>query len=166
MTDFKEIGANFVEHHGVKGQRWGVRRSNKELGKKSDSDGNKSADEHKTDREGHTTVTGGKRMADMSDAELKRTVARINMEQQYAKLTYKPTVTDRGKKFAGELLVNVAKQQIAGLLNAQASAAIAQGMGKQKQAKLAKARKKAGIPNPPAFRRAALAAPNAADRLG
>jgi len=150
--------------------KWGVRRSDKELGKGSGGDKsdahNKSADVHTTDKEGHTTVTGGKHMKDMSDAELKRTVARINMEQQYAKLTYKPTLMDKGKKIAGEIVLGVAKQQISSVLNAQASSAIAQGLGKQKSFKLQRKRQKLGIPNPPVFKRPGLAAPNAADRLG
>jgi hypothetical protein len=55
---------DFLEHVGVKGMKWGVR---------------------KADRSGNTPKAQAKRM---SDAELKTAVERLRMEQQYVQITH------------------------------------------------------------------------------
>lgn len=134
MTDLKEIGAQFVneeddaEHHGVKGMKWGVRRTDAQLGNASKKDKKESGSGKKS---GETTNTSGG-TAGMSDAQLKKVVNRIQMEQQYQKLTYKPTASQKATKFMSEIAVNVARQQITAVANKQVAGLIASKAPKTK----------------------------------
>lgn len=67
---------NFLEHYGVKGMKWGVRRTKAQLAKSS----KRSDDSAKVKK----LKKGGKNS--LSDQELKRVVNRLNMEQQYSRL--------------------------------------------------------------------------------
>jgi len=89
-----EKTAEILEHAGVKGMRWGVRRSQESLDRaagrtqakadkaadKADkSRGTKTKEESKTDTKGNVKK--------MSDADLKSAVSRLQMEKQYSDLT-------------------------------------------------------------------------------
>ena len=64
-----EVGKTFLEHHGVKGMKWGVRRSKRQLARAAKKSG------------------GAKSAKDMSDAELRAVINRIDMERRYSTLT-------------------------------------------------------------------------------
>jgi len=83
---------NELYHHGVKGMKWGVRRTPAQLGrasKKSSSNTNRDA------------------VKKMSDTELRQKLNRLNMEKQYLDLT--APKKSAGKKFVTDVLVNAAK---------------------------------------------------------
>ena len=80
-------------HHGIKGMKWGVRRTPAQLG-------------HKPSK--LTTSQRKSEMKKMSDKELRNRINRIQMEKQYMQLTA-PEVS-AGKKFVKDVLVNAAKQ--------------------------------------------------------
>lgn len=89
MNQSVEFVDEFLQHHGVKGMKWGVRRKSKqtvEVSKKPDP------------------------VKKMSDNELRQKINRIQMERQYKQLTA-PAVSP-GKKMVQDILVNTAKQQI------------------------------------------------------
>jgi hypothetical protein len=71
-----------LEHHGVKGQKWGVRR-------KSGS--------HSEDAQRHNAAKK-KKVHELSDKELKDLVNRMNMEQQVKRMN--PSSVARGHKVA------------------------------------------------------------------
>lgn len=77
-------------HFGVKGMRWGVRRSQSQLGQtgqlRSDS----------------------KEIESMSDQELRNRINRLQMERQYTQLTQKEK--SAGRKFVESVLKNAAQQ--------------------------------------------------------
>lgn len=78
-------------HHGIKGMKWGVRRFQR--------------------KDGSLTAAGKKRAAQeevkkMSDAELRNKINRLQMEQQYSKLTAKQV--SAGKKFVKGVLIGAA----------------------------------------------------------
>jgi len=74
----------FLSHYGVKGMRWGVR-------KKTASE---DAKRHAANRK--------KSVSELSDKELQQLVNRMNMQQQYSRLT--PSATKRGHEFVKGLL--------------------------------------------------------------
>ena len=77
--------SNELKHHGVKGMRWGVRRSPKQLG-------------HDTKK----TKTR-KRLSELTDDELSTKVKRMEMEKKYKDLD-KSLHSSRGKNFIVDVL--------------------------------------------------------------
>ena len=75
--------ANELRHYGVLGMKWGKRRSEAELARARKSKG-------KSD------------VADMSDDELRRKVNRLQLEQQYSKLT--GTDVSKGKQYVKKVI--------------------------------------------------------------
>lgn len=96
-----------LKHWGIKGMKWGVRRyQNKDgsltpAGKKRYSDGSTSSSS--TSKSSQTSQQPKKKtVSEMSDQELRDTVNRLRLEQDYAKLN--PEKVSRGKKFVDNLL--------------------------------------------------------------
>lgn len=135
----KEVGKNFIEHFGVKGMRWGVRRSKAAIAKESGGEkggakaetNKKKAPEKKSSSDGNSR-SPTKSVQEMSDKELQSYVNRLNMEQQYARMQPTP-LTRRAAKFVTDIAVNVAKQQITNQLNAEIGKQI--GLAKTKKSK-------------------------------
>lgn len=90
-------------HHGIKGQKWGVRRTLEELGHIA-----------KSSKEGASAMkrlspkkrrSGDDDPSSMSDDELRKRLSRLNMEKQYRDLTKKDT--SRGWEIAERVLTVV-----------------------------------------------------------
>ena len=100
-----------LEHAGILGMRWGVRRRAK--GPVMTSVRGKIVPATTSVRGKSTPVIGGKtkkrkKLSEMSDDELKKIATRLQLEKQYKDLTKKDISS--GKKFVSEVLVGAGKQ--------------------------------------------------------
>lgn len=87
-------------HYGVLGQKWGVRRSERQLAR-----ARKKAAKNEPDHEDYTKAHTPKSIRTMSNAELNDRNKRLNAEQQYKKLTKK---TSTGKKVVNGIIATTA----------------------------------------------------------
>lgn len=95
---------NDIYHHGVKGQKWGVRRKAKKQAAFENS--------HEDYKRAHSK----KSVSQMSDKELRERNNRLQMEKQYGDLTRK---TSKGKKVVSAYIATAGT--IAGVAGATAT---------------------------------------------
>ena len=120
---------NTLEHHGIKGQKWGVRRTAAQLGHKVESGFrragsslNRLSEKRKqksTVKKTSAEVSKKKSIHEMSESELREKINRMNLEKQYKSL-YKelhPKQITAGEKFVksassilGDSVKNIAGQ--------------------------------------------------------
>lgn len=90
-----------LRHHGILGMKWGVRRTQAQLGNrtsgKTDNDSNAKKSTKKE------SPPPRKRAEDMSDEELKREIGRLELEKRYD--TLNPESVSLGKKIIDSVVV-------------------------------------------------------------
>ena len=96
-----------LQHHGIKGMKWGVRRYRNRDGSLTPA-GKKRYNDSEPAHEHHKRVYDGKKASQLSDQELRDRLNRLNMEKQYNQLTQQET--SPGKKFIKDALYNAGKQ--------------------------------------------------------
>ena len=101
------MGNYVLVHHGVKGQKWGVRRDRvKAIGSIAKSSSEIANNAANIAGKGTGRKSPSKKMkkelSEMSDQELRNRINRLNMEQQYADLN--PSRTSRGAARAKTIL--------------------------------------------------------------
>jgi len=104
---------NELQHWGIKGMRWGIRR------KRDSKTGRVESQDSKTAK-----AIGKKKLSEMSNEDLKKLTTRLQLEKQYKDLTKKET--SAGKQFVKELLVNEGKRQAQQVLTTQSKKAAKQ----------------------------------------
>lgn len=92
--------ANELYHHGIIGMKWGVRRFQNADGTRT-SAGKAREKQARQVHEDHAKVFDGKKAYELSDAELRNRLNRINNEKQYDDLT------SAGKSTVNKLMKNL-----------------------------------------------------------
>jgi len=96
-----------LKHYGVKGMRWGVRKSEHEGGTRAKrAPVPVSADKQKANEAAARVSKKGDTSA-LSNQELQQLVQRMNLEQQYSRLSSQPGRLEAGNKKAKQLLDTV-----------------------------------------------------------
>ena len=87
-----------LEHYGVKGMRWGVRKKRSRSSESKD-----------------VSTLRKKKAFELSNDELKRVNARLNLEKQYSQLN--PSTATRAKKAVGGVLSSIGKSSVSNTLS-------------------------------------------------
>jgi hypothetical protein len=97
---------DYISHHGIKGMKWGVRRSKEVLDRLA---GRLRAAKEKMNSPKDKPTR--KRVSEMSDAELKNRLNRLEMERKYNQYMAElhPKKQSRAKKLIGDILENGAR---------------------------------------------------------
>ena len=103
---------DFIEHFGVKGMKWGRRKA-----ESSSSSTSSSSPKSRMSEDARTASNAKNKMAKsgidaLSNKELQGLVNRMNLEQQYSRLTDQPAKVNAGKKFTQDLIANTAKNAV------------------------------------------------------
>ena len=115
-----QVGKDFIEHFGTRGMKWGVRRSREERAAGGGSEKKGASISAPKKVVGKTNTA--KPASQLSDAQLKKAIERINMEQNFARLTAPPPtktqkiLTNVGR-FAADVGKQVAAQEIKSVIN-------------------------------------------------
>lgn len=109
-----------LEHYGVKGMRWGKRKS-EGTSALSDDAARASAAAEKAKKEGP---------AALSNKEMRDLVTRMQLEQQLKNVT-PSTRTQKGAKFATNLLVNTGKRQVQMVVDDQVNRQVKKALGQR-----------------------------------
>lgn len=103
---------DYLEHYGIKGQKWGVRRTPKQLGKGSEDFERAFAARTKATTQGRHTL---------SNKELQDAVTRMNLERQYSMLS--TPSSPASKQFVVGVLKDVGRETLKSLLKDQVKGA-------------------------------------------
>lgn len=98
---------NELFHYGIKGMKWGVRRTEAQLARARGQKPSSESASKNTQMNAKTKSSSParKKVSEMSDDELNRAVRRLQLEQQYRNLN--PEKVSAGKKFADKVVKDV-----------------------------------------------------------
>jgi len=116
-TDVVKTIGSVLEHYGIKGMRWGVRRDNPSGSSVPASDDAKKTAEYKA-----RVKAGGTKA--LTTKELQDLVNRMNLEQQYNRSRPR-TVGEQTRRFVTDTLLNIGKQEAAKYASREIAKALA-----------------------------------------
>lgn len=92
---------NELYHHGILGQKWGIRRYQNKDGTLTAA-GKARKEKAESTHSDYSNAHDSKKVSTMSDKELKSRVNRLQMEQQYSKLS--KSNVNRGKDYVNSII--------------------------------------------------------------
>lgn len=121
-----EKDKDFLEHHGIKGQKWGVRRTPEQLGNriKSGAKKVKSLISNKRSERASKVRKKEKRipLKKMSDKELEKRLSRLRKETEYRRLSKE--ARGRGKNLVMDVLERSGKNVLTDLTTSEMRKAV------------------------------------------
>ena len=132
-----EAVTNFLSHHGIKGMKWGIRRSKAQLSRgRGGEDSDESPDAVRA-KETASKIKAKGSLTAVSDADLNHLVNRINLEKRYADIN--PSSFQKGHKQVKTLLdVGTTMNQAIKFINSPAGSLLSAQLGLSKPGKHAK----------------------------
>ena len=122
---------NELYHYGVKGMKWGVRRTPAQLGHKTSSKKksgivsntvNNISSKHKQKADAKASIKRynklkKKKVSEMTDDEIRERMQRLQLEKEYKKLLSEvnPNVTNSGKNYFVDILKTIGKNSATNL---------------------------------------------------
>lgn len=127
ITDANLADEGVIEHYGVKGMKWGKRKNRQTEPNHADS-------QHVTDI--HMRVKSQKTLRPISNKELQDAITRMNLEQQYSRLSggNDRTRVQKGRVLIGKILADSGKQVVTQTVTSQLKGAADQAVKKASQA--------------------------------
>lgn len=114
--------------YGVKGMRWGFRRTPAQLA--ADKPGENSAAPDKTPAKPGSSSPNPKVIKELSNQELQDMVTRLNLEKQYRQLTEKPK-KPTAKDFIKDLLLDIGKTELTRVAKTGGRIQVEKALGKK-----------------------------------
>ena len=117
----------YLEHHGVLGQKWGVRRYQNKDGSLTNAGKKRQESDASEAHPDYTRAHSKKSVKNMSDSELQKVNNRLNMERNYKNLTKKEV--SAGKKFVQKAIIGAAIAGATVAVSSRVSKATGQAVG-------------------------------------
>jgi len=98
-----DVGAEFLEHHGIKGMRWGVRKSSSKTSVKTSSGNHPVSDDHANAVAARAKIKAHGTKS-LSNQELQSVIGRTNLEAQYSNVTKSTSKIRKGHEAVKNVL--------------------------------------------------------------
>lgn len=130
---------NELRHHGIKGQRWGIRRFQNRDGSLTSAGKKRRADDSDTDENKQKQEPRNKTMKQMTNEELREKITRLEIEKEYINLMNQvhPPKSHAGKKFVLDVLKKSGENLLPQVLNHYGAKYLNIGIG-EKESKTVK----------------------------
>lgn len=116
-----------LAHYGVKGMKWGVRRSAAKLSRSRKGPVDPPSEDHIRAQNARAKAKRSGRQS-LSNKEMQDVVSRMNLELQYSNLT--PSTLTKGKRAATKILTSAVKGQATLVVNTIAAEQVKKVMNK------------------------------------
>ena len=132
--------SDILEHYGIKGMRWGVRRSDAQLERARGKSAESSDDAKKVSSVARKLSESGGDTSVLTNQDLKVYNERLNLEQNFKNLQARQNQKSKskGREFAENIVLDVAKETIKGLAKSYIQKMVSDYLGESLKSKAQK----------------------------